>query len=371
MVKKLTFRAALIMMCVIAFSVCMDSCEESGVDNHDDENSFCLIIDTNGVKLSVAPFMDWGANLADVEKYVAKYYPGFEVLNEGKLEYDDGNNTWDLSYVKDNMILRFYFKQETGNDLLMSEFGFRTPIDLKSVQDEMERLGLNYKGVLFFEEISDYLNYLYLSSDENLEVQLAVKNDDIDEDEYDWYVNFQPTDERDFDHLIDESSPLCINYSDTLDNFAIVPVIDWDAKLADIKKFMSENYPDWEAEFENELKLYDGSEDTIQHWYAKYSKDSLETFFYFHDVEGQEYCSVQYVYISSTDITQLKREMSRNGLQYIGHDPKTIEGNLSNYVFVPLNKNFVVAIANWDDYDGCWTLEVYQYDENYISTLIK
>lgn len=368
MLKKKTLRAALVMMCAIAFSVCMDSCQENGIDNHENENSYCLNVDSNGVKFTVTPFLDWDATMEDVQDFMAKNHPDYVVYNDGILEYDSISKSWNLFYDNGPLYMGFYFLKESGNELCMTDFGCHVSSDIENVQNELVRSGFKYKGKLFFDDVPHLLTYLYLTPDESLEVQLTMNND---ESECLWFVCFQRTYKGDFDYLIDESA-LSINYKDTLGTYAVTPFTDWDATLADVKDFMSEYYPDWGYENGEELILDTTYADTVQNWYTAFGKDRMSVIFFFKDEEGQKYDFVQFVYYGSTDLKPLQREMTRNGLRYIGKETaEDAEIELSGCVYAPLGNEYMVVIESWNMYGGCWTLNFCPYEEDFISTLDK
>jgi len=364
--KIVRFHAALIMMCVVAFSVSLGSCDKNEVDSHD-ENSLSLRVDTNGVNFTLTPLINWKANLTDVEKYMAKYFPDYSVCNEGKLEHDENCNKWILFYENNGkMNIYFLFDDEQGNGLYMVEFDFLTPCNVDKIRAELSGLGFKYKGLSYWDIYPEDLVYMYLSNDEKLEVLLDVENCG----DYDfWYVSFQSFDKDDLNHLIDESS-VNINLTTDEGSYTLTPLLDWSASFDDVIKYMEDNYPQWENITGYELERDSIAGDSVQYcWFTAYSMDSLRVAYVFGDAEGEDYYEAQYYYHSSTDLDDVKCELTRNGLVFIGHDPGTYEGQLSNYVYAPLSKEYMVGAASWDLFEGAWSLSFCEYDEEYIEEI--
>ncbi len=356
--------AALIMMCVVAFSVSLGSCDKNEVDSHD-ENSLSLKVDTNGVNFTLTPLINWKANLTDVEKYMAKYYPDYSVCNEGKLEHDENCDKWFLFYENNGkMNIYFLFDDEQGNGLYMVEFEFFTPCNVDKIRAELSGLGFKYKGLLYWDIYPEDLLYMYLSNDEKLEVLLDVENCG----DYDfWYVSFQSFDKDDLNHLIDEST-LSLNINSVNDSCCVTPLMDWGVSFTDVKRFMTQNYPDWELQNNGELICDTISEDSLQ-WYAKYQKGDFRQIFVFNNADGEGYHFFQFGAYASTDEIPLDRELTRNGLVYMGRDTTYYEEAISNHVYVPLSKDYIAVASAWIAYGGCRIIEVGPYDEEYMNVV--
>ena len=359
--KKVSFHAALIMMCVFAFSVSLGSCDKKDADHSDDEYSLSLNVDTNGVNVTIKPLLDWGATLADVETFMAKNYPTWEVEDEGKLLYDSIWGDWMIFYGCNRMTACFYFDDETGNNLIMTEYFWDGSNDIKRIQDELVRFGFIYKGLLYWDYLPDDLTYLYFSADEKLEVQVGVNNDDSDD--Y-WVINFQPTDKNDLNQLIDQTTLSLIINSEN-DSCILTPMRKWGASLTDVKEFMAQNYPDWEIQNNGELICDTISEDSLE-WYAKFQNGEFSQFFIFDNADGESYNSFQFVDYTSTDEISLDRELTRNGLVYVGHDTTYYAEEISSHVYVPLSKDYIAVASAWEMYGGCRVIDVSPYDEEYI-----
>jgi len=363
MYKIVPFRAALVMVCAIAFSVCFGSCDKEGVNHNDDENSMSLKVDTNGVQFTLVPFISWGASQTDAEKYITRYYPDLKVSNDGKLQFAESFNDWYLRYDGDNMCLYLFFAEETGNDLEMVEYNFDSSVAVDQLRGELTGSGLDFKGLLYWDYVPDELTYLYLSSDEKLEVQLGLNNYEGDF----WYITFQPTDKSDMNQLIDQTT-LSLNIYSEKDSCCVTPMLDWGASLTDVKRFMEQNYPDWEIQDNGELISDTISEDSIV-WYTSFQRGNIIQFLFFDNAEGDRLFYYQFVDNTSTDEIQIDRELTRNGLEYKGYFGYNYEGLISNHVYVPLSKDYIVVASAWETYGGCRVLEVFQYYEDFLKNL--
>lgn len=365
--KIVRFHAALIMMCVVAFSVSLGSCDKNEVDSHD-ENSLSLKVDTNGVNFTLTPLINWKANLTDVEKYMAKYFPDFDVCDNGELEYDEDCGYWSLKYESHiNMRVSFLLGNEQGDGLGMTSFKFASSCNVDKIREELSGLGFKFMGLVYTDVFPDELEYMYLSNDEKLEVQFIVYNCG-DEDR--WYLTFQPTDWNDLNYLIDTTN-LCINVDLDEGSYSLIPFMDWNGTLTDVRNYMTENYPDWEAVDGGAMIIDTLDFDSIPHWYTLYKKDSLSVFYHFDDIEGLMFSSVQYACYGSTDLTQNRNELTRNGLKYIGHCTLDFQDQISNYIYVPLSKEYYVSASSWTLYEGVWTIDIVPYNEEFMELVSK
>ncbi len=361
MTKRITFRAALILMCAVAFSVSIGSCDKNDSNQADDLKEFSLNADTNGVNFPIKPFLEWGATLADVEEYLAKTYPDLKPMNEGVMSHDPVSGRNVVHYSCRSVLMAFYFSGESGTGYFAQEFTIRGDNQIQKIEDQCVKSGLKFKGMMYSDAYPDNLGYLYLSADEKLEVQMVARNNDR---QFYWTVNFQAFDKNDLDLLTDPTK-LDLNITTQEGSYSLIPMIDFDASYADIRNYMAENYADWEAR-EGGALLKDSIDESIYYWYTSYIKDSLKVFYYFDDAEGLEYNTVRYSHNSSTDVAPLLRELTRNGLIYVGHAEVPYEEISSNYVFIPHNRNYLIMLQTWTMFGGSWSLDITGYDEEFI-----
>ena len=352
--KIVLFRAAQVMMCAIAFSFCMNSCEKNEVDNQDDANYLSIAVDTNGVSFTIKPLLNWNSSEADVDEYIARNYPGLEI---SELSYDSSSGYWTKYYSKKDLEISCVCKDEQGSGYQMMNFYFSGSREISKVLSELNRAGLNYHGLLYYEHYPYDLNYLYLSADEKLEVQVYVINNESDP--Y-WGITFQPLDKEDMNCLINDTT-LSINAFSGVDSCTVVPLLDWDATVDDVREYMADNYPDWAVEGNGELMP-----DTVNEgdaWILEYSKDSLCVIFGSDDMEGKTLSVIQYINTYSGDILPVQRELTRNGFIY--KKPLVLVDThvISAYSYVSHDNKIMIAVVSMDFNDGCRILEIRPFDE--------
>jgi len=355
--KKVLFRAAQVMMCAIAFSFCMNSCEKNEVDNQDDANSLSIAVDTNGVSFTIKPLLNWNSSEADVDEYIARNYPGLEI---SELSYDSSSGYWTKYYSKKDLKISCVCMDEQGSGYRMMNFYFSGSREISKVLSELNRAGLKYHGLLYYELYPYELDYLYLSADEKLEVQVYVINDESDPF---WGITFQPLDKEDMNYLINDTT-LSINAFSGVDSCTVVPLLDWDATVDDVREYMADNYPDWAVEENGELQP-----DTtyiIDLWYVEYIKDSIQMVYYFSDIEGKNYFEYQYINSISDDIKPLQSELTRNGYVFKGRMPRIPQNVNSAYFYVSQDSKNIVGAVSSSDFGGCQLLEIRKYGEKYL-----
>jgi hypothetical protein len=355
--KIVLFRAAQVMMCAIAFSFCMNSCEKNEVDNQDDANSLSIPVDTNGVSFTIKPLLNWNSSEADVDEYIARNYPGLEI---SELSYDSSTGYWTKYYAKKDLKISCVCKDEQGSGYQMMNFYFSGSREISKVLSELNRAGLKYHGLLYYELYPYELDYLYLSADEKLEVQVYVINDESDPF---WGITFQPLDKEDMNYLINDTT-LSINAFSGVDSCTVVPLLDWDATVDDVREYMADNYPDWAVEENGELQP-----DTtyiIDLWYVEYIKDSIQMVYYFSDIEGKNYFEYQYINSISDDIKPLQSELTRNGYVFKGRMPRIPQNVNSAYFYVSQDSKNIVGAVSSSDFGGCQLLEIRKYGEKYL-----
>ena len=366
--KKTLFRAALTVMCAIALSVCLNSCDKNEDTPYQEETPYSFRADTNGVGITVVPFLKWGCDISEIKEYVAQYYPDWVAKNDGKLYLDACDGCWTLKYYEngtDSSYVWFDFVGENGNTFNMTGLRFNKSGDIKKIRDEIERLGFKYEGLLYWEDYPNELTYMYLSADKKLEVQLYSNND---ESEPYWGMSFQPTDKDDYNHLIDETV-ISINITSNEKSYTLTPFTDWDATFEDVKVFMAQNYPDWENDSDGNLERDTVRDDDYQ-WYIAYTCDSLGTCFGFKDAQGKEYGLLQYIDYSSTDVDQLKSELTRHGLIYRGQKKNMLKGQVDGYFYASSDNSLLVEISLWNNEYDCWSMDVMPFDREYYNSCI-
>ena len=159
-----------------------------------------LVINLDSIVIK--PYLAFGSSLADVEKFMSENYADWEVKNPDSLEcFPNGEEqSWGRSYGKGTHGMEFDFNDARGSHLTIVSYDFFFPTPLEPVMADLERLGFENKGEVRFDDFNADLTYLFLSADGKLEVQVSS----WEKDGGSWSISFQPTDEGDFEHLVDK-----------------------------------------------------------------------------------------------------------------------------------------------------------------------
>ena len=198
--KKNFMTLAAVLCCAMTmalFSACLN-------DNNDNPTvpsggvNKGIVIDLNSTVIK--PYLQFGASLADVEKYMKENYPDWtdndpDALNEYQQQ---GGTTWKKTYTKNNSTIKYLFGNDTGGSLLLVSYGFNSPISLPAVKTELERNGFTYEGILKFDDYDADICNLFLSADKTIEAQLSYWAKDGGS----WSLSFQNLDENDLQFLV-------------------------------------------------------------------------------------------------------------------------------------------------------------------------
>lgn len=178
------------------FTAC-DANDDNSANPSGDVNNGIVI---NLGSVVIKPFLQFGASLADVEKYMNENYAGWTDNNPDALQqYEQlGGTTWRKIYSKDgqNIEFLFYGNSKDGSLALVS-YGFDSIALLPYVKAELERNKFTYEGILKFEDYNADLCQLYLSEDKEIEVQVSSWTKDGGS----WSLSFQKLDEYDLQFL--------------------------------------------------------------------------------------------------------------------------------------------------------------------------
>lgn len=152
-------------------------------------------------------------------------------------------------------------------------------------------------------------------------------------------------------------------------SFELRPLINWNATADDVDKHVGKYYSsDCLANYGGEI-IYD----TILKSYVKVFTitDSLYSYFYFNDVQGQDYCANQFYYYGSNDVEHLKDKLLRQGFSFMGYVDTEVDGYGFNWCYSSRDKKTLAQITTWDGYNS-WSLAFSPYieeDLNYMSRI--
>lgn len=188
-------------VCCAMMTIVQTSCtsyEDNPVTPSADYNNG-VVLNLDGVELK--PYIQFGASLDDVEKYVKANHPEWKQKEQDGLQYSDGETTdmWVRSYgVNDDEFIMFSFNDEVGTNLRIVSYFYNRPIAFKPVMDELERNGYAIQGVLQLPDDPSDVAYMFLSADKSIEAQFLYSHLGS------FGVSFQPTDQNDFNYLVPE-----------------------------------------------------------------------------------------------------------------------------------------------------------------------
>lgn len=180
----------------VVFTACTVN-DDNPVNPSGDVNKGIVI---NLGSVVIKPYMQFGASLADVEKYMNDNYAGWTDNNPDALQQyeQQGGTTWKKLYSKDGQTIEFLFLgNSTGGKFALVSYGFDSIALLPNVKSELERNKFTYKGVLKFEDYNADLCQLFLSDDEAIEVQVSS----WEKDGGSWTISFQELDKYDLQFL--------------------------------------------------------------------------------------------------------------------------------------------------------------------------
>ncbi|MBQ7180289.1 MAG: hypothetical protein IJR87_03245 [Bacteroidaceae bacterium] len=174
------------------------SCKNDNPAIYDEETSVVINLDSIVIK----PYIHFGASFADVGIYMTENFADYSAENPGSLmvlETEEGI-TWFKRYVKADRRIEFYFNNDDGRELKMVSYDYFFPMPLEPIMAELERNGFTNKGEVRYDDYNADICYLFLSSDENIEVLLSS----WEKDGGSWSLTFQLTDEYDLQHLVNK-----------------------------------------------------------------------------------------------------------------------------------------------------------------------
>ena len=193
--KKRNALPVLAMICAAAAGFI---CSCSGkISEKTDDGSISINISVKEGEFSLKPFLQWDSAIDGVRKFMNENYADWNAANDGNPVFEQTTRFWKISYATGKLDATFYFNDEKGSKLLIAEFNYFGTDNLKPLQDEMERLGFKYKGQLHFDDFNADVCHLYLSPDEELEVQISGWQKEGGS----WSISFQPFDKDDLNFL--------------------------------------------------------------------------------------------------------------------------------------------------------------------------
>ena len=170
--------------------------------SNEDNPTFPSIDVNNGVVINlgdivIKPYLQFGASLADVEKYMFQNYADYKAKDTEALQSITINNVihYITEYFNGKRSIGLSFANADGTNLEVISYNYFLSTSLEPIMAELERNGFVYKGEL---DLAPDICHMYLSSDGTIEVMLSS----WEKDGGYWSISFQPFDENDLNYLI-------------------------------------------------------------------------------------------------------------------------------------------------------------------------
>lgn len=174
MKNRISFLVAFAVLFV--FPVCLISCSEKE-DDRQEQTVYVINVDVAGGSLSLKPFTDWSATVADADNHMRKTYGGCQVENEGQMEYDSINRLYFKAYtIVDSVYSMFYFEDSIGKKYIGNQFCCYASNDIEEVKNNLLRQGFIFMGYTDYTEHGDDgmgFNWCYGSRDKKTMCQVT------------------------------------------------------------------------------------------------------------------------------------------------------------------------------------------------------
>ena len=360
--KKNLMTLAAVLCCAMTmavFSACLsDNNDNPTVPSGGVNKGIVINLDSIVIK----PYLQFGASLADVEKYMKENYPDWTDMNPDALnEYQQqGGATWKKTYTKDNRTIKYLFGNDTGGSLLLVSYGFNSPISLPAVKTELERNGFTYEGILKFDDYDADVCNLFLSADKTIEAQLSYWAKDGGS----WSLSFQNLDENDLQFLVPEDVNKGVVIG--LGDIVIKPYLQFGASLADVEKYIFQNYADYKAKDTEALQSI--TIDNVTHYITEYSNGKRSIGLSFANADGTNLEVISYNYFFPTSLEPVIAELERNGFVYKGE--LDLEPDICN-MYLSSDGTIEVMLSSWEKDGGYWSISFQPFDENDLKYLVK
>ena len=195
--KKMYFLMATL---AVAFATTMQTACSGEKNQSEEKTEMTIVINLDSIVIN--PFIQFGASLADVEKYMSDNFADYFDDTADSLDcFDlDGGPLWSKCYIKGMREIWFFFDNADGNSLQMVSYDFYFPIQYEKILAELERNGFTNKGEIRFDDYNADITYLFLSPDGSIEAMPSY----WEMDGGSWALSFQLTNDFDLQHLVNK-----------------------------------------------------------------------------------------------------------------------------------------------------------------------
>ena len=162
-----------------------------------------------------------------------------------------------------------------------------------------------------------------------------------------------------------DSTELVIN----LDSIVIKPYLEFGSSLADVEKYMTENFADYTAENTDSLSTITGNGFT---YYGKhFTKDKNKIWFFFANEDGSNLIISSYDFFFPTQLEPIMAELESKGFVNKG-EVKFDDYNADIcYLLLSANEKLEVQVSSWEKDGGSWAISFQNTDENDLKQLVN
>lgn len=154
-----------------------------------------------------------------------------------------------------------------------------------------------------------------------------------------------------------------------LDSIVINPYMVFGSSLADVEKYMADNFSDYSDENPDSLVYYDFEEGPS--WAKNYEKGKCKLGFYFGNEDGNDLKLVAYDFFFPMSLEPVMAELERNGFVNKG-EIKFDDFNADlTYLFLSADGTIEVQVSTWEKDGGSWAISFQPFDKNDLNHLVN
>lgn len=162
-----------------------------------------------------------------------------------------------------------------------------------------------------------------------------------------------------------DSTALIIN----LDSIVIKPYMAFGSSLADVEKYMNENYADWEVQNPDTLDLLESKDGNL--WGRYYTKGKLKMGFHFNDADATNLTIVSHDFYFPMSLEPVMAELERLGFENRG-ELKYDDFNADIvYMYLSADEKYEVQVCSWKKDGGSWAISFQPTDEKDFKYLVN
>lgn len=139
-----------------------------------------------------------------------------------------------------------------------------------------------------------------------------------------------------------------------LDSIVIKPYLNFGTPLADVEKYMAENYADYADENPDSLEYIELDGGGL--WSKYYKKEKCWISFFFVDADGKDLTLVNYDFFFPIQIEAVMAELERNGFTNMGEIEFENDNSDLSYLFLSPDESIEAMPFYWEKDGGSWAI---------------